>query len=80
MLLGGTEEAPSDPDGVGLGVGDVSDPALRRTGLDWGQAEEADLQACGGELRELEAQTNRADLQHGGRAQAWDLQLKMSDR
>lgn len=57
-------------------MGDVSDPALRRAGLDGRQAEEADLQPRGGELRQLEAQTDRTDLQHGGRAEAGHLQLK----
>lgn len=65
-----------NPDAVGVGVRDVSDPALRRAGLDGRQAEEADLQPCGGELRQLEAQTHRTDLQHGGRAETRHLQLK----
>lgn len=65
-----------NPDGVGVGVGDVSDPALRRAGLDGRQAEEADLQPGDGELRQLEAQTDRTDLQHGGRAETGDLQLE----
>lgn len=66
----------SDPDCVGVRVGDVSDPALRRAGLDGRQAQEADLQPRGGDLRQLEAQAHRTDLQHGGRAEAGHLQLK----
>lgn len=66
----------SNPDGVGVRVGDVSYPALRRAGLDGRQAEEADLQPCDGELRKLEAKANWTNLQHGGRAEAGDLQLK----
>lgn len=69
-----------NPDGVGVGVGDVSDPALRRTGLDGRQAEEADLQPRGSDLWQLEAQADRTDLQHGGRAEAGDLQLETGRR
>lgn len=68
------------PDGVGVGVGDVSDPALRRPGLDGRQAEEADLQPCCRDLGQLEAQTDRSHLQHGGRAEARDLQLNTGAR
>lgn len=57
-------------------MGGVSDPALRWAGLDGRQAEEADLQSRGGEFGQLEAQADRTDLQHGGRAEAGDLQLK----
>lgn len=65
-----------NPDGVGVRVGDISDPALRWARLDGRQAKEADLQARGGELRQLKAQTDRTHLLHGGRAEAGDFQLK----
>lgn len=60
-------------------MGDISDPALRRAGLDGRQAQEADLQPCGSDLRQLKAQADRTDLQHGGRAEAGDLQLKTGE-
>lgn len=66
----------SDADGVGVGVGDVADPALGRAGLDRRQPEESDLQPRRGELGQLEAEADRPDLQHGGRAQSRDLQLE----
>lgn len=66
----------SHSDAVGVGQGDVADPALRRAGLDGRQAQEADLQARSRDLGQLEAQSDRTDLQHGGRAEAGDLQLK----
>lgn len=55
----------SDPDAVGVGVSDVSDPALRWRRLHRGQAQEADLQPRGRELGQLEAQADRTHLQHG---------------
>lgn len=66
----------SHSDGVGVRQGAVADPSLRRAGLDGRQAQEADLQPRGGDLWELEAQSNRTHLQHGGRGQARDLQLQ----
>lgn len=57
-------------------MGDVSDPTLQGARLDGRQAQEADLQPRGSDLRQLEAQTHRTDLQHRGRAEAGDLQLK----
>lgn len=65
----------SDSDGVGVGVGGVADPALRRAGLDRHQAQEADLQPRHSELGQLEVQNDRTHLQHGGRGEAGDLQL-----
>lgn len=61
-------------------MGDVSDPTLRGARLDGRQAQEADLQPRGSDLRQLEAQTHRTDLQHRGRAEAGDLQLKTGGR
>lgn len=52
----------SDPDDVGVGVSDVSDPALRRAGLDRSQAQETDQQSGGGQLGQLEGQSNRTEL------------------
>lgn len=57
-------------------MGHVADPALRQAGLDGGQAQEADLQACGRILGQLEAQTHGPHLQHGGQAETRDLQLR----
>ena len=65
----------SYPDGVRVGVGDVAHPSLGGAGLDGGEAEEADLQPGAGVLGQLEAQPHGAHLHHGGRAEAWDLQL-----
>ncbi len=65
-----------NPDGVGVRVGDVSDPALRWARLNGRQAQEAELQTRHGELWQLEAQTDRTNFQYGGRAEAGDLQLK----
>lgn len=66
----------SHSDGVGVRQGAVTDPPLRRAGLDGRQAQEADLQPRGGDLGEFEGQSNRTHLQHGGRRQTRDLQLQ----
>lgn len=66
----------SDPDGVGVGERGVADPALWRAGLNGWKAKEADLQTCDGDFGQLEAQSEGTDLQHGGRAEAGNLQLK----
>lgn len=69
-------QAGSDSDGVGVGERGVADPALRWAGLDGREAKEADLQACDGEFGQLKAQGEGTDLQHGGGAEAGDLQLE----
>lgn len=56
-------------------MGDVADPALRRTRLHRGQAEEPDLKTRHREMRKLKGQNHRTDFHQGGRAEGRRLQL-----
>lgn len=66
----------SDPNGVGVGVGDIADPALGRSRLGGCEAEESDLQAGAGVLWQLEAHAHRPYFQQRCRWQPWNLQLR----
>lgn len=66
----------SDAYGVGLGVCDVADPAMRGTLLVRGQTYESDLQSCTCEFGKFEAHADRPHLQERGGAKTGNFHLQ----